>query len=156
MNERILTWQSAIDFGWLIFLLLLVLYFWKTRRFIQRSTEWVKTKGKITRCEWTTRGHRLWPKVEYLYNVGEQEYTGENMFIDTFHRTYNNFYARNVAYKIAQAFKNDQDVDVFYNPDDPDEAALDITVPGKLNLILMLLGILIIAHLVIVVFRVFF
>ncbi len=155
MIDRLLSAQSLLDLGWLIFLLFLLFYFWKTRKFIQRTTQWMKTKGKITRCEWTPKAHRLWPKIEYVFTVSEQEYTGESMFVDTSHRTYNNLYARKVAYQVAQAFKDNQDVEVFYNPDDPFEAVLDVTVPGKLNFILFLLGILICAHLVIVGLRIF-
>jgi hypothetical protein len=154
MLDRILTWQSALDLGWFIFLMLLLLYFLRVRWRIQQAASWEKTKGQITRCEWITQAHRLWPKVEYLYKVGEREFMGEEMFYDTSHRTLNNPYARKVAYEVAQAFKNNEDVEVFYNPEEPDEAVLDITIPGKLNLILVLIGLLITFHLTIVAIRI--
>jgi hypothetical protein len=49
------------------------------------------------------------------------------------------------------AYEEDADIDVFYNPNNPTQAALDITMPRKLNLIVGLLLALIILHLVVVI-----
>ena len=64
-------------------------------------------------------------------------------------------YARNMAYKVANAYKNNEDIDIYYNPDKPEEAVLDTSVPRKLNLILVFTVSLIIIHVVIMVLRIF-
>ena len=148
MTQRILSLQSLLDFGWLVFLILLFFYFWHKRQNIQETIFWVKTKAKVTRCEWTTRANRIWPKIEYIYQVGEQEYMGEDLFYDTSHRTSNDSYARRVAYKAARAFKEDENIEIYYNPDAPEQAALDITIPGKLNFILILIVGWIVLHII--------
>ena len=77
------------------------------------------------------------------------------MFIDTTHNDPNSAYARRVAYQAVDAYKKDEYIDVYYNPDRPEQAVLDRTVPRKLNLILCFIAALIMLHLVITISRVF-
>lgn len=125
-------------------------YFWRDRQFLAQAKYWLITKGRITLFEWTQEGPRLWPKIQYTYQVFDKDFYGEYLFLDTAHNNPNSKYARNIAYRAAMAYEDDVDIDVFYNPNNPQQAVLDITIPRKLNLIIVLLLILIILHLVIV------
>ncbi len=147
-------WRWALDVGWFIFLLILLRHFWLKRSELLASAAWLTTKGRITRCEWATEGNILWPKIEYVYQVNEQELTGEYLFIDTAHNTPTSKYSREVAYKAAVAFQNHAEIDVFYNPNDPKQSAMDISIPRKLNVIIVLIGAAIVAHLVMIGLRV--
>lgn len=148
-----LVWRLMIDLGWLFFLLLLFRHFWQDRQGLIGAKYWLITKGHITSCEWTKIGHSVWPKIEYSYQVCGKELTGEYLFLDTAHNNPNSKYSRNIAYKVAVAFKEDEDIDVYYNPSDPNQSALDVTMPIKLNIILILIGTVIVIHLGLMVWR---
>ncbi|KTD62241.1 DUF3592 domain-containing protein [Legionella spiritensis] len=146
-------WHSILDVLWLCVLLLMLRHFRQERKAIKASQEWLLTKGRITLFNWTRAGHRLWPKIEYRYEVNGREYTGEYLFLDTSHNSPHSRYARKVAYRVAMAYEKNEDIDVFYNPNDPGQAALDIAMPKKLTFIIGLLVFLIVLHLVIVGYR---
>jgi hypothetical protein len=145
----------VLDLGWLSFLLLLLRHFWCSRLVLVQSKSWLKVKGHITRCDWTKVGHSLWPKIEYTYQVQDKELIGEYLFLDTSHNNPHSKYSRLVAYKAAMAFKENSEIDVYYNPNDPEQSALDVTIPVKLNFILIFIGSLIIFHIGFIVYRIF-
>lgn len=140
-----------LDFGWLFFLLMLLRHFWQDRRQLVLTKLWLKSKGHITKCEWTKVGHSIWPKIEYTYHVYDKELVGEYLFLDTAHNNPNSKYSRQIAYKAAVAFNEHAEIDVYYNPNHPEQSALDISIPTKLNIILSLIGIFIVLHLVLIV-----
>lgn len=148
------SWRWILDLGWLLFLLLLLHHFWRDRNTLLQSRSWLKVSGHITRCDWSQVGHSIWPKIEYTYQVHEKDLTGEYLFLDTSHNNPNSKYARQIAYKAAVAFKENSAIDVYYNPNNPQQSALDVTIPGKLNLILILICLLITFHLGFMVFEI--
>jgi Protein of unknown function (DUF3592) len=148
-----MSWRGLLDVVWLLFLLSMLWYFWRERHILAQTQFWLITKGRITQFEWTGEGYQLWPKIEYTYQVLNQDFRGEYLFLDTSLNNPNSKYARKVAYRAAVAYEKDAEIDVFYNPNDPQQAALDISIPPKLNLIIVLLVVLIILHLVIVIGR---
>jgi hypothetical protein len=147
----LMSWQGILDLLWLIFLLLMLWYFWRDRQFLAQTQSWLITKGRITLFEWTREGPRLWPKIQYSYQVFEHDYFGEYLFLDTSLNNPNSKYARQVAYRAAIAYEEDVEIDVYYNPNDPSQAVLDTTIPHKLNFIISLLLVLIILHLTVIV-----
>lgn len=132
-----IAWNKMLDMGWLIFLVLLFVYFLKARHQIRKLRCWHETKGRIVSCEWTKKGHLLWPKVEYTYEVDGTVYTGEHIFLDTMHNSPSSQYARQVAYRVANAYKSDEVIDIFYDPENPSHAVLDRAFPYKVSLILV-------------------
>ncbi|MFC3908245.1 DUF3592 domain-containing protein [Legionella dresdenensis] len=149
----LLSWRGLIDIAWLVFLLAMLRHFWQERWFLSEARYWLIVKGRITRLEWSQEGSRLWPKIEYSYQVNERDFLGEYLFLDTSHNTPNSRYARKLAYQVAMAFKKDEEITVFYNPDNPTQSALDVHIPTKLNLIIGLIMFLIIVHLGVIVYR---
>lgn len=145
--------QWTLDLGWLVFLFILLRHFWRDRTELLRTKSWLKTKGHITSYELTTIGHSVWPKIEYSYQIHDTDLVGEYLFLDTAHNNPNSKYSRQVAYKAAMAFKENTEIDVYYNPNHPEQSALDITMPIKLNVILILLSALIILHLGVIASR---
>ncbi|MFI4918061.1 MAG: DUF3592 domain-containing protein [Legionellales bacterium] len=146
-------WVWILNVGWLLFLLLLFKHFWRKRQGLSHAQSWLKSKGRITRFELTEEDQSLWPRIEYTYTVYDKDLTGEYLFLDTAHNNPNSKYARRIAYKAAVAFKENQEIEVYYNPNHPEQSALDVTVPVKLTFILMMLGLLIAVHLGSLVFR---
>lgn len=146
-------WRWLLDLGWLTVLVLLFRHFWQERKSLLKAHSWLKVKGHITHCEWTTIGHSAWPKIEYAYQINEQDLVGEHLFLDTAHNNPNSKYARQVAYKVAMAFKENEEIDIFYNPNHPEQSALDVTMPKKLDIILLLIGTLFCLHLGFMVLR---
>lgn len=142
-----------LDLSWLIFLLIVLHHFWQDRRSLLFTKTWLKTKGMITKCEWTQEGNSIWPKIEYTYHVQDHEIIGEYLFLDTAHNNPNSSYARSIAYKAAQAYEAQSEIDVFYNPNDPEQSALDIAIPKKLNVIVVLIALFLIIHLAVIFFR---
>lgn len=140
-------WKWLLDLGWLVFLLLLWRHFWRDRKELLQTQSWLKTKGHVVRCEWVSEGKRLWPKIEYTYPVNEKDMVGEYLFLDTTHNNPNSAYSRQIAYQAAVAFKENKAIVVYYNPNQPEQSALDITLPAKLNLIIVLISLVIAFHL---------
>jgi hypothetical protein len=149
----LIVWRLIIDLGWLLFLLILFRHFWLDRKVLVDAQSWLITKGHITSCELTQVGHIFWPKIEYSYKVYDQELTGEYLFLDTAHNNPNSKYARNIAYKAAVAFAEEKEIDVYYNPNKPEQSALDVSMPSKLNFILIMLGMFIILQLGLLAWR---
>lgn len=146
-------WRWSLDLGWLTVLFILLRHFWRDRQVLVQAQSWLQVRGHITACEWTKVGHSVWPKIEYTYQVYDKDLVGEYLFLDTAHNSPNSQYARRIAYKAAVAFKEDEDIDVYYNPNHPEQSALDVTVPKKLNIILILIGTLIVLHIGFMVWR---
>ncbi|HHF7374868.1 DUF3592 domain-containing protein [Legionella bozemanae] len=147
------TWRWVLDLGWLLFLLIIFRHFWRDRQVLVQAQTWLQVKGRITACEWTKVGHSVWPKIEYTYQVYDKNLTGEYLFLDTAHNNPNSKYSRGVAYKAAIAFQENAEIDVYYNPNHPEQSALDVTIPTKLNIILILIGMLIVVHLGLIAWR---
>ena len=142
-----------LDIGWLFILFILLIHFWRDRKALQEAQSWLKAKGHITSCEWAQVGHSIWPKIEYTYQVHDKDLVGEYLFLDTSHNNPHSKYSRLIAYKAAIAFKENSEIDVYYNPNHPEQSALDVTMPTKLNVILLLISILIVIHIGIIFFR---
>nr|WP_242604301.1 DUF3592 domain-containing protein [Legionella brunensis] len=147
------SWRWLLDLLWLLFLIILLWHFWRERKRLKKAQSWFLTKGRIMQFIWTQEGDRLWPKIEYSYHVLDEDFQGERLFLDTSHINQNSKYARTVAYRAAVAYEKDEDIDVYYNPNNPHDAVLDITMPRKLNIIIGLILVLITFHLVIVSYR---
>ncbi|KTD20934.1 Protein of uncharacterised function (DUF3592) [Legionella lansingensis] len=148
-----MAWRWLLDLLWLSFLLILLYHFWRDRQRLKKTRFWFLTKGRITEFLWTREGYTLRPKIEYSYNVFDREYQGEHLFLDTAHNNPNSKHARQVAYRAAVAYEKDEDIDVYYNPSNPQEAVLDITIPSRLNFIIVLLIALVVVHLIVVISR---
>lgn len=148
VKNWLLSWRGVLDWLWLFFLFFLLRHFWLERRFFKRAQSWLLIKGQITQLEWIQEAHRVWPKIEYTYQLFDKEWVGEHFFLDSTLNTPNSRDARQVAYRVAMAFKNDEEIDIYCNPDNPREAVLDITIPPKLNVIIGLLVALIALHLI--------
>lgn len=153
MFSWLLSWKGIIDLAWLVFLLILLRHFWQDWRLLQSARYWLITKGRISQLVWTKDGEHIWPKIEYIYQIYDQDFYGEYLFLDTSHNNPNSKYARNVAYRAAMAFEKDEEIDIYYNPNNPKQSALDVHMPVKLNVIIVLLIFLILLHLGIVVYH---
>ena len=139
-----------MDIIWLLFLAGLLWYFWQERQASLRASHWLIARGRITQLLWTRDGVHVWPKIEYTWQLYEQEFKGEYFFPDTLRNNPNSKYARKVAYRAAMAFEKDEEINIFYNPDNPLQSALDVRIPRKLNVIIgLLLGFLLL-HLVVI------
>jgi hypothetical protein len=149
-------WQWMLDLGWLFFLLMLLRRFWLHKKILLGAQSWLKAKGRITECEWTEAGHSVWPKIEYSYQVYDKDLIGHYLFLDTSHNNPNSNYSRRMAYNAAIAFKEHREIDVYYNPNQPEQSALDVAIPLKLNIILGVLGFLVGLQVLLIIFHVFF
>lgn len=145
--------KTVIDLGWLIFLIGLFAYFWRARQMTIQTKLWFKTQGRITYCEMTTYEESAWPKIEYTYQVDGNEFTGQTFFLDMAHNNLHSTHARTLAYRLVCAYKGGEDIDVYYNPDNPEQAVLDTTTPWKLNAILGVITALFLLHVAIFISR---
>lgn len=145
--------KAILDVIWLCILLVMFHHFWKKRQMLSDAQGWLKAKGHITQYELIQVGHNLWPKVEYEYCVYEQNLIGHYLFLDTTHNTPNSKYSRHVAYQAALAYKDHLEVDIYYNPNRPEESALDVTIPTKLTGILVVISILIVIQIMTLIAR---
>lgn len=153
MTNWLVSSQGFMDILWLSFLLFLLWHFWQERQALKIASHWLITKGRITQFVWAQEEHRLWPKIEYSYQLFDQDFKGEYLFLDTSRNNPASKYARKVAYRAAMAFEHDEEIDIYYNPDNPLQSALDVRIPTKLNVIIGLLLFLLALHLGVVVHR---
>jgi hypothetical protein len=142
-----------LDIGWLTVLIILLLHFLRDRKALVQAQSWLKVKGHITSCEWVEQQHSIWPKIEYSYQVYDKDLVGEHLFLDTAHNNPYSKYSRRIAYKAAVAYKENAEIDVYYNPNNPQQSALDVTMPLKLNIILLLIASMLVIHIGIMIFR---
>ncbi len=156
MTDWLTSWTGLLDMLWLLFLLFILNYFWKDRKALMQTRNWIKTKGKVTDIQWTQEKHRTWPEIEYSYLVNDLEYIGQYLFLDTAHNNPNSLYARRIAYKAAMSYEKNQELTVYYNPMQPEQSALDITMPRKLNVVIAFIIGLIIFHLGIILLRILY
>lgn len=145
--------RAFLDLSWLAILLIMFHHFWKSRQILLDAQGWLKAKGHVTRYKLIREGHTLWPKIEYEYFVYDKNLIGHYLFLDTAHNNPHSKYSRDVAYKAAIAYQEHLEIDVYYNPNRPEESALDVTMPSKLTAILVVIGMLIGVQLVLVVAR---
>lgn len=127
------------DFLWLSFLFFLLFYFYKRLRILNKSQSWFVTKGKIIELEWIDKINYMWPKIKYTYEVNDESFTGEHLLLDSTWTTPYSKASRRIAYKAAMAYKNQEEIDIYYNPFDPSQSALDVRLPRKLRIIVYLL-----------------
>lgn len=139
-----------LDLVWLLILLFLFQHFWKQRQVLLDAQGWLKAKGRVIYYKLIREGHTLWPKIEYEYCVYDKNLVGNYLFLDTIHNNPHSKYSRKVAYKAALAYKEDLEIEVYYNPNKPEESALDVSMPSKLTAILLVIGLLIVLHLVLI------
>lgn len=155
MLTRLWSWQGLWDMAWLLFLITMFSYYWVHRRNTLKIKHWHKALGRITKWRWTLHGHAVWLKIEYVYQVEQQSYFNTALFFEQAHVNPNSRYARKFAYKLAQAYQHNEQVPVYYNPEAPGEAVLDLAPSKKLTAILILVTVLITLHLVLVVLRIY-
>ncbi|MCE3045162.1 DUF3592 domain-containing protein [Legionella sp. 16cNR16C] len=141
-----MTWQSTIAVIWMLVLLFMLGYFWRYRSKFKTSQVWPFAKGQITRLNWIRKDHFLWADIQYSYVVDGVGYTNNCLFIEQRFRSPKSAYARRIAYQAALAYEKGEEITVFYNPVNPQEAALDTRVPLKLTIILILLGVFLVIH----------
>lgn len=143
-----------LDCAWLVLFTMLWVHFYRKRKVLVQAQTWLKAKGRITHYESVQAGHNIWPKIEYHYQVHEHDLVGHYLFLDTIHNNPNSAYSRRIAYKAALAFKDYSEIEVYYNPNNPEQSALDVTIPLKLNIILGLISIVLLIHLGIIIQRI--
>jgi len=153
--EKLMNWQSLLDICWLLVLCLLLRNFYKDFQLLKLTKSWLMTKGKVDTFDLIQQGSTYWPKISYSYQVNDQEFKGNYLFLDTSLNTPYSGYSRRLAYKVANAFKEGKEVDVFYDPSSPDLAVLDTSIPRKLYAILIGLSGLIGLHIILIVYRIF-
>lgn len=139
-------WKWSLDSGWFLFLLIILIHFWRKKRNFVLAKSWVIVKGHVTSCKWAEVGHSLWPKIEYSFHVGDVEIIGDDLFVDSSANNPGSKHARDIAYQTAVAFKENREIDVYYNPDNTRQSALDVSVPFRLNFILTVIWLLIAVH----------
>lgn len=152
--HRLLSWQSLMDFLWLLFLLVVLIHFWKKRQILVAARSWKITKGRIHQLEWAKESNSLWLQVTYTYQLFEQEFLGDCIFLDEDSNRKNNAYTRSIAYRIVMAFKNQEEIDVYYNSDNPMESALDINIPWSLHGIMGFVLFFLVMHLSMVIYHI--
>ncbi len=141
------------DLIWLVFLLLMLKHFWQKKRYLKQTEQWFETQGEITKFSWKQQRYRRWPKITYCYRVFEQDYRSEQFLLDDAYSNPNTLSARKLAYRAALAYERKERLTVYYNPDNPGQAVLDIRLPFKLFFIISLLFCLIVGQLGVVAYH---
>ncbi|MBN2146540.1 MAG: DUF3592 domain-containing protein [Anaerolineales bacterium] len=115
----------------LVFAPLGVLYIYlsfRGRREVGTAQNWLTTQGEITQSQVSQSGSydpesgiAYVPEVKYIYQVGGKQYTGEKVTLDG----YKSFSTVGGATKITRRYLVNQQVKVYYDPQDPSQAVLE-------------------------------
>ena len=156
MAQSFSLWQFVLDCFWLLFLFMVLKTYLIAWLESKQTQNWVKTTGWITHWDLIRDEKRLWPEIEYVYEVNGEEYTGHHLFPDTEHNSPVSHYARGIAYKAAMSFEKNQAIEIYYDPFFPKRSALDIRIPKKIYIVLALLLLLILFHAGFMAYRLWF
>jgi hypothetical protein len=124
----------------------MAIYFWRARQVALQPKFWMNIKGQVTRCEWTQNSHNKWPIIEYRYTIDGRDFKGSSLFLDTTHNVPQSAYVRHLVYRTAIACEKKEEINVYYNPEHPEQAVLDTAIPKKLDWILGVIALLIAGH----------
>jgi hypothetical protein len=114
------------------------------------SALWPSVPGKVTSSQLMTGGTRSKPwynaQVTYIFAVNGQSFTGEKVF---FGNSRSNFPGKPQA--VVDRYREGTEVNVFYNPQQPQQAVLERRTGGSNTLYLVLgPGLLMVAGVVLV------
>src|SRR5690606_7903414 len=111
------------------------------------------TKGIVESMELVEVGHNYWPKLTYSYRVNEKNYLGNTIFLDSLLNSPHSGYSKRVAYDLANAYKQNNPVNVYYEPEVPELAVLNTNIPKRLYFIAWALGLMILFHLGLMIYK---
>ncbi len=107
---------------------------WRIMRQAQQKKQWPTSQGTITECEPTSRHDDLLPHIRFSYQVANKDYHQTFQFPDD----------TNPLPEFAQAYVKKypvgKTVQVYYNPEQPQEATLEPSTQG--DWMIMAIGIL--------------
>lgn len=113
----------------------------RNRKKAEESTSWPSVKGTITRAWIEVQEHRdsdgdrtirHYPRWEYEFVVSGMTYTGQNI---DFSGTQSSM-SESKAREELEQYPLNSEVQVFYNPSNPEEAALEPGMEGTMTLII--------------------
>ncbi len=139
--------STIVSLIWLAFLIAVFIFFLVQYRRLKQIAAWPVTEGKVVQFNLEKQNQTYWPSIVYEYLVNGQVHESEHFFSDTTHNTPQTPRAKKVAYNTAQAYLQEQPVTVHYNPQAPEQAVLDVNVPTKLIVIMLIVLGLIVAEL---------
>lgn len=144
----------SLDLLWLAILAISLRYFYQLRYKLKELALWHKTLATINSCEWQFEAGRRYPIIEYNYTVKQKKYRNSNVFVDNSYNFINSKYAVKKISALVNSWKNNEAVEVYYDPCEPENATLDLRVPKKLKYINYFLGFLVVTQLLVVVYHV--
>lgn len=143
-----LTANQVIPLIFIIIGVVLIFIYFRNRMLVQASQGWPAVQGEVVES-WVSRrdstdsdgdvSSRYYPEIRYRYQVMGHEHLGEKI---TFGPRYGG--ARSKAEKVAARYPAGTNVMVYYQPDRPDNAVLERSVPRMLliyGVIFILVGI---------------
>lgn len=154
MEGHYINWQVWLDVTWLILLVLILRNFLKDILTLKTVQKWSAIKGEVESMELVEVGQNYWPKLIYRYEVAGEAYLGNSIFVDSYLNSPHSGYSKQVAYRLASAYKEGNPVDVYYDPKAPDLAVLDTRIPPKLFVVAAILGAMIVVQFVLMIYKV--
>ena len=113
--------------------------------YILHSQKWMKTKGRIISSHVDGKFERTnglefiyisKPVVKYEYSVGSEKYANDQISLIQINTS-----SAKRAQRVIDKYPPNTEVEVFYNPNKPDEAVLELSSPST-ALIFLLIGII--------------
>ena len=136
MNKAI--WGGLV---FLLFSIYLLKHALKSFKLLKESTSWPSVEGRIKECTLTLSAHKINLRnffVTYEYQVNGAVYENNRIALYT-------IVAKEEAEPLAEQFKKDNNVPVYYNPGNPEESCLVTREPEKKysDIILAIMGVLV-------------
>jgi len=138
---------------WLCFLGLTLGFFYLKLYLLKQRQHWPSIQGQIIQLHWETKGQQIWPQLVYIYEVNNQNYSGDALFLNANLYSIYSQPSRETAYKAAMAFKNKEPITVFYNPNQPSQSTLTTHTPPKIKKIIIVLTVIFFLHVTFMFYR---
>ena len=142
-----------LDIIWLLFLIAMFVLALKKRANMRFFKGWQQTQAQIIKLKHTKSNNVIKPTVEYMYHVQGYDYIGDQLFPEDFKRLPGSRHYRKVAYQLATAFNNNQEISIWYDESQPEDSAVDIQAPIHNTVLLVLISTLVLAEIALLLHR---
>ena len=123
------------------------LFFWATPGLMRSfgNQTWPSVNGRITDSRWHNKiigqsalrpTSKFIPKIEYAYSVNSAEYRGTTVSLDAFES-----FDRLTAKTKLEQYATGREVQVFYDPANPNISCLELEKPSLFHVVALILGI---------------
>ena len=130
----------------LLLALLFLVHYLNDIRELRRIASWPQTPGELSHCHLQDDNKKYRLSVQYQYHVADQTYVSDVIQSPYDAEPFFSKKLRYFYYRLVRAFENREEITVFYDPNDPNQAVLYRSRSKKLYVYTLVFLVIIITH----------